>query len=194
MCGRYFLDPAPDDEALASLLGALNRRAPGAPVKTGGEVFPTDLAPVVARSRAGTPRAFAMRWGYTLGSGRRVINARSETAAASPLFANGMAERRLLVPASGYYEWLRDGKNRARYAVRQDGRPTIFMAGIYRYEQDGPVFAILTRAPSQSVAFLHDRMPVILPPDAARDWLDPQIDAAAVLQKAALAVDAKPAP
>ena len=87
MCGRYFIDPG----ALDALLG-LSAGEPGGAVKTQGEVFPTDAAPVLARSRAGRVKPFAMRWGFSVADGRRLINARSETAAASaqPKIANKM--------------------------------------------------------------------------------------------------------
>lgn len=193
MCGRYFID-AEADGPIVSVIDELNRRDPDADVKVSGEVFPTDVVPVVARSRRGTLRLFAMRWGYALKNGRSVINARSETAAERPMFENGMRERRLLVPASGYFEWLHGERTKEKYAVRMQKGEPVFMAGIYRHEQDGPRFVILTRAPSEAVAFLHDRMPVILAGDAARDWLDPEKDAETVLRSAALAVSAKAAP
>lgn len=190
MCGRYFIDLDMDDGTLAQIISDLNRRGAGESLKTSGEVFPTDLVPVLARSRAGNEKPFAMRWGYTLSNGRRVINARSETARERAMFAEGMQARRCLIPASGYYEWRRQEKARDKFAVRTDGGGTMYMAGLYRYEGGAPVFTILTRAPAPSVAFIHDRMPVILPPDAAREWLNPMCSAQDVLQKAALSVSA----
>ena len=171
------------------------------PLKTCGEIFPTDVVPVVANGREGgyragggvrpgRPRAFAMRWGYTLSGSRRVINARSETAAERPMFSDGMRARRLLIPASGYYEWLRHDKKAQKYAIRPGAGGAIYMAGIYRFEAGTPVFTILTREPEPSVAFIHDRMPVILPQEAARDWLNLDCGAQDVLRAAALHVTA----
>ena len=68
------------------------------------------------------------------------------------------------------------------------------MAGIYRLEADRPVFAILTRAPSEDVAFIHDRMPVILPRASVSAWLDPASDPQAILQSAVLHVVSTPEP
>ena len=167
------------------------------PLKTCGEIFPTDIVPVVANGREGgsartggfvrpgRPRAFAMRWGYTLNGSRRVINARSETAAERPMFLDGMRTRRLLIPASGYYEWLRHDKKGQKYAIRPDAGGSFYMAGIYRFEVGTPVFTILTREPDPSIAFIHDRMPVILPHEAAGDWLNLRYDARDVLRAAA---------
>ena len=165
-------------------------------LKTCGEIFPTDIVPVIANGREGgtrtggairpgRPRAFAMRGGYTLSGSRRVINARSETAAERPMFSDSMRTRRLLIPASGYYEWLRHDKKAQKYAIRPGAGGTMYMAGIYRFEAGTPVFTILTREPEPSIAFIHDRMPVILPREAAGDWLNLGYDARDVLRAAA---------
>ena len=98
MCGRYQLPEEPD-ALLQRVLDDLNR----APVKASGEIFPADRAPVLAPSRSGRAKGFAMRWGFTL-NGRRVINARSETAAERPLFRDSLLSRRCLIPLTRYYE------------------------------------------------------------------------------------------
>ena len=56
-----------------------------------------------------------------------------------------------------------------------------FLAGIYRMEQGRPVFSILTKDPVESIAFIHNRMPVILPNDAMQDWLNPKYDGIEIL-------------
>ena len=119
-----------------------------------------------------------MKWGYTLPDGKPVTNARSETAAEKPMFRDGMLNRRCLVPASNYFEWERRGRERVKYAIRPAGHPVLYMAGVYRMEGGRPVFAILTRAPAEPIAFIHDRMPVILPADAQAAWLDVRNDGA----------------
>lgn len=189
MCGRYFIDPC----ALDALLG-LSAGEPGGAVKTQGEVFPTDAAPVLARSRAGHVKPFAMRWGFSVASGRRLINARSETAAELSTFSDALRSRRCLVPASGYYEWLRHDRRRDRYALRPPGGGPLMMAGLYRFEENTPVFVILTRASAGDAARLHDRMPVILPEDAAQAWLCPDADAREILRCAPCDVTAERAP
>ena len=203
MCGRYFIDMTPDDDALEEILRDLNRRgllkksADRPAPKLSGEIFPTDVVPVIAcgrdrgSGRPGRPRPFAMRWGYTLASGRRVINARGETAAQKPLFSDGLRARRLLIPASGYYEWARHETGKRKYAIRASQGGALFMAGVYRFEAEGPVFTILTRQSEANIAFIHDRMPVLLTREAAGEWLAPGCDAAALLRGAALSVTAK---
>jgi putative SOS response-associated peptidase YedK len=103
---------------------------------------------------------------------RKPINARSETAGSSGMFA----ARRCLVPANAFYEWkaLPDGKQ--PYAIaRVDGAPVTF-AGIWEgwRAPDGEVvrtFAILTTSANGTMAQMHDRMPVILEPDQWSMWL-----------------------
>ena len=188
MCGRYHIDDGRDDVELNGIIEAVNRRAAMEPVKTSGDVFPTDIVPVVASSRSMKPSAFAMRWGYALGDGRRIINARSETAESKPLFRDGMLNRRCAVPATNYYEWERRSRERTKYAIQPAAGGLFYMAGIYRIEDGRPVFTILTREPAESIAFIHDRMPVILPADLVKDWIDPRHQAGEILAHAVLDV------
>ena len=188
MCGRYRIDDGRDSIELQGIIEAVNRRVVVEPVKTSGDILPTDVAPVVASSRVLTPTAFAMRWGYALPDGRHIINARSETAGDKPLFRDGMRQRRCAVPATSYYEWERTGKSRVKYAIHPQRPGLFYMAGLYRLEPQGPAFTILTRAPAEAIAFIHDRMPVILPPELVQDWIDPRHDPAAILARAVLSV------
>lgn len=187
MCGRYALDESFLPEAWEASLSALRLRKPA--IKTGGEVLPTDVVPVIANSRAMHPRLFAMKWGYTLPDGRVLINARSETAAQKTLFAQSMRCRRCLIPASRYFEWDKRARETVKYAVGSAGAPRFYLAGLYRLEEGRPVFVILTRAPADSIAFLHNRMPVMLPPALAADWLNPECSADMVLERAVTDVD-----
>ena len=92
-----------------------------------------------------------------------------------------MRHRRCLVPAAHYFEWEKRGKDRIKYAIRPGGAAVMYMAGIYRLENGAPVFTILTREPAAAISFIHDRMPVILPKEAAGDWLNIRYDAGDVL-------------
>lgn len=174
MCGRYALPEEPD-ELLQGVLDSLNRRPLKAPLRTSGDVHPSEAAPVLAPTRRGGAAPFAMRWGYVLPDGRRIINARSETAAGKPLFRDGLRQRRCVIPAARYYEWDRKG-SRARYAIHRPDGALMGLAGLYRQAEGGPEFVVLTRAPSPSVAWLHDRMPVLLPTALWTDWLRPDCD------------------
>lgn len=180
MCGRYYVAEDDQAEELRRIIDEAQRRS-AEPIKT-GEICPTDLAAVVANNRNGEPTPFAMRWGYALNKGL-LINARSESAADKPLFKDGMAQRRCLIPASLYFEWEKRGKERIKYAIAPEGAGLIYLAGIYRKKPDTGTasFVILTRPVAQSIAFIHDRMPAILPTELGRAWLDPKNDPRGIL-------------
>ena len=186
MCGRYYIADEDTAEDLRQIIEEVNRRNNGGekPVKTAGEIFPTDLVPVLANNKNMYPAAFAMEWGYTLPDGRRIINARSETAHEKGMFKDGLKNRRCLIPASSYFEWEKREKEKIKYDIRPVGNGMLDMAGLYRIEGNKAVFTILTREPAESIAFIHDRMPVILPDDIRNDWLNLKYDAAEVMRAA----------
>ena len=179
MCGRYYI--AEDDAAdeLRQIIEAVNRSNPDA--KTGGEIRPGDTVPVLANSPSLQPGAYAI---YTLPDGKLLFNTRSETAAEKAIFKDGMAQRRCLIPATCYFEWEHRGKDKIKYAIAPENNDMIYLAGIYRKEGHRASCTILTREPAESIAFIHNRMPVILPSEAIGDWLNVRYTATAVLKAA----------
>lgn len=189
MCGRYYIAEDDQAEELRQIIDMINRKNNGeGAVKTSGEIFPSETVPVIAASRSQKIMPFAMEWGYSTSDGNRLINARSETAAQKPAFRDGMLHRRCIIPASWYFEWNRNEKGKPKYAIGAEHGNVICMVGIYRFEQERPVFSILTREPAESIQFIHNRMPVILPREAVRDWLNMEYAAEEVLQSAVLNV------
>ena len=188
MCGRYYIAEDDLSDELSRMIDELNRKKTPEGLKTSGEIFPSDIVPVLANSRKQDVQPFAMRWGYAFPNGRPIINARSETAAQKPMFKDGMRQRRCVIPASHYFEWERRGAARTKYAIRPAHADTLYLAGIYHLENhDGvivPVFTILTRDAAPCIAFIHPRMPVLLPADAAPDWLNPGYNAEEVIAAA----------
>lgn len=69
----------------------------------------------------------------------------------------------------------------------------IYLAGVYCREGNRAACAILTREPAESIAFIHNRMPVILPAGAVRDWLNIRNDAAEVVKRAQMDMEYRPA-
>ena len=179
MCGRYNFSNDSSSEMVQAVLQNLQERQ--IEVKT-GEGFPGDIAAVIASNRKLEPQAFGMKWGYQLPDQKLVFNARSETAAQKAMFADGMRQLRCLVPADCYYEWQQTERGKQKYAISPNAFDGFYLAGIYRIEQGRPVFSILTREPAQSIAFIHNRMPVILPNDAMKDWLNPRFDGIEILR------------
>lgn len=153
--------------------------AAGRRVKTAGEVRPTDVVGVVAPGKDGGRGAFPMRWGFRLSGGGLAVNARVESAGAKPTFRDSWARRRCAIPAACYFEWehrLGPGGRTvvgAKYAIRRPGEYLLWLCGLYRMEEGLPVFAVLTREAVPSLAWLHDRMPLILPAGRIDEWIRP---------------------
>ena len=178
MCGRYYLADFTEDEVKEyfSILEELDKKIKNpsykGKVKMHGEIFPSDIVPVIAKSHKNELKAFGMEWGYTLYNGDRLINARSETATEKKTWAIGMNKHRCLIPASYYYEWEKQSSGKVKHAIHPKGAEVMYMAGVYRTEVDKHVFSILTREAAPDIEFLHDRMPVILPKEIHEDWLN----------------------
>lgn len=185
MCGRFFVPEDDETALLRRILGELRER--NIAVKT-REVNPGDIAAVIANNRRLEPTAFGMHWGYRLPDGKLIFNARSETAASKPMFSDGIMQRRCLIPAKHYFEWQHNGKNKTKFAIAPQNSNSLLLAGIYRIEKNQPVFSVLTREPADSISFIHDRMPVILPNEAMSDWLNPKFNGIEVLRSAVLDV------
>ena len=178
MCGRYasFL-PA---EAVARFFRTVN---PLPNLPPSWNVVPTQAAMVVRRHpETGERHLNLLKWGLVpsfvkdIKQARRPINARAETVATSGMFRTAFAKRRCLVPAGAFYEWRPEPTGKQPYAIaRTDGDPLAF-AGLWeawRYP-DGEIlrtFTIVTTTANQTMAELHERMPVILEPSDWPVWL-----------------------
>lgn len=189
MCGRYWIAEHDLPLQMQQMFQELGRSRTPEKLKTSGEIFPTDIVPVLANARRGGVRPFAMRWGYSFPGSRPVINAKSETACEKPMFKDGMKQRRCLIPASSYFEWEHAAGRKIKHAIRPAGSEMMYLAGIYHLEHHGdvivPAFAVLTREAADGIRFIHARMPVILPESCAMDWLNPENEAHTVLAHAA---------
>ena len=181
MCGRYTLT-SQDDVAAALELATAEPAEPSEWWRPRFNIAPTQPAPVVP-NREGPRHIEMMRWGLVppwskdLSGSARMINARVETAATSKAFRDALRRRRCLVVADGFFEWRKDGAKKVPLHIRPDDRRPFAFAGLWERWKgpDGWVvsFAILTCAPNQLVAPVHDRMPIVLPPEAYAAWLDP---------------------
>lgn len=171
MCGRFYFSREIQDSMFQSVLEDLDHR--NIQFKT-GDVFPGDVAAVIASNRRMEPQAFAMEWGYKMPDGKRIFNARSETASHKAMFADGMRQRRCLIPAIRYYEWQKRPEGKVKYSIAPKDADGFYLAGLYRVEDGIPVFSVLTKDPAENIAFIHNRMPVILPQTVMADWLNPR--------------------
>lgn len=194
MCGRFTFATAP--QALVELFGL--DEVPDLTPRY--NIAPSQGAPVVRVVLAGEQQRRELRllrwglvpsWAKDPAVGNRMINARSETAASKPAFRAAFKRRRCLVLADGFYEWQARGKGRGKqpHLIRlRHGGPFAF-AGLWERWREAPdgeelhTCTLLTCAPNELVAPIHDRMPVILPPEAYAPWLDPELQDVAQLQQ-----------
>ena len=116
-------------------------------------------------------------WAHDTKSAARQINARAEKALTSRAFRDAFERRRCLVPADGFFEWIGTKENRRPIWFHAPDGSLISFAGLYESWQDRATnewtrtFTILTTNANDTVAPVHDRMPVILAPDRHDDWL-----------------------
>jgi len=149
-------------------------------------IAPTDEAYVVVQ-RSERRAVVAYRWGLiphwaeNAKSASRMFNARSETLTRSPAFADALRRKRCLVPVDGFYEWQRiDGRRQPFTIGRADGAP-LALAGLWSGWRDPSLdrvvrtFTIVTTGPNDQLGWLHDRMPVVVPPESWNLWLDPEL-------------------
>lgn len=201
MCGRYYLERVFTSVSLAEemrhAVEVSNRLS--ANMKTEGEIRPTDIAPVIAPSRADrSPNAYPMQWGFIHPRrGMLVFNTRSETACEKAMFADSINDRRCLIPVSCYYEWKKTGDGRKeKYAFYAEDRETLYLAGLYVLtptEKGLPCFTILTQDADKRIKELHPRMPVLIPRLRAEEWLSPETDFNGIIRELSVNVTAEPA-
>ncbi len=178
MCGRFVFS-RPIDE-MRAIFGTTN---PPPNVAPSWNMAPTRLAPVVRLHPDTRQRHLdLLRWGLVphwardLKSARQPINARSETAATSPLFRDALARRRCLVPADAFYEWQATPQGKRPHAIARADGDMLALAGLWDSWRapDGEVlrsFVILTTEANDVVRALHDRMPAVIEPTDWPLWL-----------------------
>jgi putative SOS response-associated peptidase YedK len=185
MCGRYTLTN-PDPARLRARFDILESAEKAPADEPRYNIAPTDPVPAVRR-RGDARELGRLRWGLVPGvwaekKGQRpLINARVESVATQSAFAESFRERRCLMPADGFYEWLTDERGkRPLWFSRPDGDLFAF-AGIWaelkRRGSDEVLHscALITCPPNELMRPIHDRMPVVLDPDAEAAWLDSEL-------------------
>lgn len=178
MCGRFV-----QSSSLLHYAGVLGIEAAGLPEHAPRyNVAPTD-AVFIARDEGAGAGLAEVRWGlvphWSQGPDRRysMINARAETVHERAAYRDPFRHRRCIVPADGFYEWRAECNGKQPYYIhRADGEPLLF-AGLWdRWQGEGRTIescTIVVGEANAAVQPIHDRMPVALTPEGARQWLDP---------------------
>ncbi len=176
MCGRFILEADAEEIRRAFKLDQVTM-----PIAPSYNIAPTQMvATVVARD--GRPVLEMMRWGLIpvwakeMGIGAKMINARVEGIADKPSFKRPLKKQRCLIVASGFYEWSKDTK--VPMFIRPKAKGPFGFAGLYdnwKSPEGGVVTscAIITTAANELMQAFHHRMPVILPKETHKVWLDP---------------------
>ncbi|MGI5920535.1 MAG: SOS response-associated peptidase [Syntrophomonadaceae bacterium] len=177
MCGRYTLTIDQDE---------LSERF-GCPViipdyRPRYNTAPGQQMPVVIKQK-GENRMVMMRWGLIPhwckddSMGARLFNARMESVAEKPSFRDSLLTRRCIVPADGYYEWLKINNTKQPLRIVKKSRQTFAFAGLWDkwVDQRGNTrltFTIITTEPVESIRHIHNRMPLILSREYEELWLE----------------------
>lgn len=187
MCGRFTLATPATQLATQFQLAAVPD------IVARYNIAPTQQVAAVRATEAGRELAL-LRWGLVpswakdLSMGAKLINARSETAAEKPAFRSAMRQRRCIIPADGFYEWQAQAGGKQPFHIRLADHGTFGLAGLWEQwkSPEGSWVqscTILTTSANSLMQPLHDRMPVILPPERYDLWLDPGLHDVAPLQE-----------
>lgn len=182
MCGRFaFYSP---HEAVVRLFG-LPDDTPA--IEPRYNMAPSTFVPAVREDAARTRRLAMLYWGLVPGwakdrsIGARMINARAETLREKPAFRNAYRKRRALVVADGYYEWMNLGASgKQPYFIQPASDHPFAIAALWESWRDPATGAplesctLVTVNATGPTARIHHRMPLIIPPGAHGEWLDPR--------------------
>ena len=183
MCGRFALGTPIEELANAIQSQPLSPLTPFTP---SWNIAPTHWVPVVTENgierRSSAPRHMRlMRWGlrpnWSKPSTHEPNNARAETVDQKPMFKQAWTERRCVVPADGWFEWMTTVQGKVPwYHYRINGGPC-WLGGIWESwsSADGDhveSFALLTVDSNEDVREVHHRMPLVLEEHQISDFLD----------------------
>ncbi len=198
MCGRYRLSRR--KQLVAEYFDAVPGEDEWNPRYN---IAPTQPVPIIRQHPKEPRRELSLvRWGLIPSWAKdpsgsaQMINARSETAATKPAFRDAFLSRRCLVPADGFYEWVRTAKVKQPYCFEVNDGELFAFAGLWERWKDPSgewikSCSILTTTPNAVTSAIHDRMPVILDRADYDLWLDPGMKNADALSEMLKPFDAR---
>jgi putative SOS response-associated peptidase YedK len=149
-------------------------------------IAPSQSIPVITRNAKGDNHLGYMKWGLVPfwaedeKIGYKMINARAETLENKPMWKKLFANKRCIIPATGFYEWDKKGKEKVPYYFKLNDRELFGFAGLWDTwkSEEGELvntFTIITTVANSDVKKIHDRMPVILDKNDEDEWLNPEV-------------------
>jgi len=181
MCGRYHLvtsvDRLIEEFSVTRSILRLDDFQPRY------NIAPGHFVPVI-RQHEGERALTLAKWGLVPHWSKEprlkysTINARAETVAEKPVYRTPFKTRRCIVPATGFYEWKASLDYKTPYNIHTKDGHTMAFAGLWDHWGNTPEdgfdsFSIIVTQANDSVAPIHDRMPVILSAETYGTWLDP---------------------
>jgi len=188
MCGRYVL--AEDQNNLLEHFGAnLDPDLVGREFRSNYNIAPSVKVPIVT-SQSGERLLTQVRWGiippWAKKASTLLINARGESVAEKATFTKAFANNRILIPASGYFEWKRPAKDPFYISTPVGDPGPLAMAGLVAKSViEGvvvPTCAIITLPAQPNLEAIHDRMPACIDTPHWNAWLDPGVDSETALE------------
>ncbi len=180
MCGRFAL--AVDLKTLIEAFGIEITPEKIKDLSPRYNIAPSQQVVGVYQAEDGSRQLDYFRWGLIPHwakdekIGDKMINARSETAAEKPAFRSSFRSKRCLIPASAFYEWKKEDKEKIPFCIRSQDQTPMAFAGLWDswLGPEGVIqsCSILTTEANQPLKPLHDRMPVILQPEDYQPWLN----------------------
>lgn len=182
MCGRFAQKLKPEDLIRIFELDECADFKPRFNIPPG-----TDIA-AIRQSPEGKRVLHLLRWGLVPhwakdpSIGAKLNNARGESVAEKPSFRDAFKRRRCLIPASGFYEWKTEGKTKQPHFISLKSGEPMALAGLWESwkSPDGEILrtcCVVTTGPNEVMQPIHDRMPVIVPPERWQDWLAAPVEA-----------------
>ena len=187
MCGRFVRVSSVD--RFAELLGAAGHPQ----VKVSYNIAPGSQLLVARTASNGIRELTTLKWGLVPAwsdepkTPYSTINARAETVASKPSFRSAFRHRRCLIAADGFYEWHpRPDGHKQPYFIQLHPEEPFAFAGLWEHWERGDrvleTCSIIVTAANALMKPIHERMPVILPPESYETWMNPAIGDAALLQ------------
>ena len=179
MCGRYNL--ITDAQSLVDFFEIENILFEPSELKPRYNIAPSQTVPIVRMGVSGRELLMA-RWGLVPHWSKEpetkysTINARAETVAEKPTYRDAFRRKRCLIPATGFYEWKREGNRKTPHHIRMKESEIFAFAGLWdRWDKEGEGFescSIIVTTANEAMQPIHERMPVILNTAQYNSWLN----------------------